>query len=432
MNILEGENLLGSPFGRLASVRDMQQLVRSIESVGLSGVVNQIQRAIGLPQVNSLEQMMRSVWPTIEQMRLDFGLNQQTIDAIANCKQDLLQPPIPDIRDASLQSWLGTGFEQVLNSRIQIEELAKALQDEFEWVSKFPMTEPLDRIVEALAGIRTMVERKEQLRPMSQYALDMIGAYEGFVSRQLSNALLDTTDVLKRRLTVTELAGGILDIHQAIWEKVASISSFPVASLSGIEGVKVNVFSDTNRQLAYLYRRDSDIDPYLAFETCAAVNTSTSGGAIVNLVFEINESEAGAMGSDLFKPTNKTLRASSVLTGTIARDERLFGDVVDSLYILLYEGSGHAKRLVGKLSDDELEALWLVKRLRTGLRHDIDHGQPGKVKRKRMQLAEDFRGLTGKPRPTSPAEWRMAQTALYDRVIDLLYSFSHTTFDSSE
>ena len=232
----------------------------------------------------------------------------------------------------------------------------------------------------------------------------------------------DDKGVLARRLVITDLAGSILDLHQATWEKLApcvtAVAPLPAASVT----LPANVFSETNRQLSYLYRHDSDVDVYEAFESCEAVTTTTCGCTIVSLVYEINECGAGADGTDIFKPTNKTLRASSSLSSSIATDEVTFGQIVDGLYNLLYEGSGNAGRLIDRLSDDDLDALWLIKRLRTGLRHDVDHGKASDVKRKRKALGEDFTALCGQARPVAPAEWRKAQAALYDRVVDLLYS----------
>jgi len=124
----------------------------------------------------------------------------------------------------------------------------------------------------------------------------------------------------------------------------------------------------------------------------------------------------------MFKATNKTLRVSSLLSSSIATDEVTFGQIVDGFYTLLYEGSGDAGRFTDKLSDDDLDALWLVKRLRTSFRHDVDHDKTNDVKRKRRALGEDFVSLCGRPRPITPAQWRNAQTVLYDRVAELLYS----------
>lgn len=141
---------------------------------------------------------------------------------------------------------------------------------------------------------------------------------------------------------------------------------------------------------------------------------------IVELVYNVNECESGVSGEDLFKTTNKSLRASLVLTTTVARTNESFAEVVDALYFLLYEGSGQAERLLKKLSDDALEALWWVKTLRTAFRHDVDHGDKGKARKKRKEIGDVFTGLVGKQRPISPAEWVTAQVRLYDHVAKLL------------
>jgi hypothetical protein len=186
------------------------------------------------------------------------------------------------------------------------------------------------------------------------------------------------------------------------------------------------VFTETNRQLAYVYRDDSEADPTVAFESCDAVASSTLGSTIVSLVVAINETSNAANGPDVFKITNKSVRASVVLTATVATGETTFGQVVDSLYFILYEAGGKVKRLAGRYPNCDLEPLKIVKTLRNGMRHDIETWRQEDIREEQKRLGEAYVAICGLPCPAAPSAWRRAQSALYRRVTDMLDAMLHS------
>ena len=224
---------------------------------------------------------------------------------------------------------------------------------------------------------------------------------------------------MQRRLAITDLAGDMLETSQASWEMLGTRAVIEPPELT-LPTVRANIYPELNRQLAYLYRESAADDPYLAYDRSVSASISAAGGEIVELVYNINECQSGATGEDLFKITNKSLLASLVLTCTVAWTAESFSEVVDGLYFLLYEGSGEAKRLLAKLSDEELEILWWVKTLRTGFRHDVDHGDRSKTRKKRVEIGDVYSSLIGRKRPTTRAEWSAAQVALCDHVARFL------------
>ena len=66
---------------------------------------------------------------------------------------------------------------------------------------------------------------------------------------------------------------------------------------------------------------------------------------------------------------------------------------MDTLYFLIYEGSGNAKRLTELMTDEELTTVWWIKTLRTSIRHDVDHGDERKSKRKHLEIGEVYSAL---------------------------------------
>ena len=422
MDVLRRANLLGTQLEKLAFAGGIQRVLRSFDCVGgLDAVVSQLHKATALPNLGTTADAIRFSIPRLNELRVHAGVSRQTLASIAGWQRSFFLATEKTLSQLDLQSLHGTAFRGVLQSQMQMRPVMEGLLERFSWLTRDLTTQPLDRIVDSLAGIRTIAAQLRSPQLAIEPALEVTNAYATFCHRQMRYAQQDDEGVLARRLAMTDLAGSILDLHQAAWEKLApcvvAVAPPPVTSVT----LPANVFSETNRHLSYLYRHDSDADVYEAFESCETVTTTTSGCTIVSLVYEINECGAGTDGTDIFKPTNKTLRASSLLSSCIATDEVRFGQIVDGLYNLLYEGSGNAGRLTDRLLDDDLDTIWLIKRLRTGLRHDVNHGRASDVKRKRKQLGEDFTALCGRARPVAPAEWRKAQTALYDRVVDVLY-----------
>jgi hypothetical protein len=112
---------------------------------------------------------------------------------------------------------------------------------------------------------------------------------------------------------------------------------------------------------------------------------------IGKLVYQINESFASAHGEDLFKMTNESIIALQTIS-VLANTSELYGKLVDALYVLIYEGSGACKRL----PEPPHEYVMDIKFLRTGLRHDLDHGSLVEIRKKRIRKVDIFRKYSGK------------------------------------
>ena len=65
---------------------------------------------------------------------------------------------------------------------------------------------------------------------------------------------------------------------------------------------------------------------------------------IQNRIYTLNKSYSAKHGVDLFKATNQSTKAFATLV-TPATDKQKYGELIDSLYFLIYEGSGSCKRL---------------------------------------------------------------------------------------
>lgn len=112
---------------------------------------------------------------------------------------------------------------------------------------------------------------------------------------------------------------------------------------------------------------------------------------IGNLIYRVNETYASSNGEDLFKFTNQSAAALQEL-GDSVRTVNQYGRFIDALYFLIYEGSGACKRLPQPPTQVAMD----IKFLRTGVRHDLDHGSTAEVTKKRIRKGEVFRRYSGK------------------------------------
>jgi hypothetical protein len=140
---------------------------------------------------------------------------------------------------------------------------------------------------------------------------------------------------------------------------------------------------------------------------------------VEKLVYTANERSAGTSGTDVFKMTTKSSRALSAF-GSPLTDASTFGDFVDDLYFLVYEGTGDCKRLPSPAPDFAMD----VKFLRNFLRHDLDHGDEKEAARIRKRGGQVFKRYTGKQAPgeCSEAEFIAAQMGLLTELTRMLQS----------
>jgi len=153
-------------------------------------------------------------------------------------------------------------------------------------------------------------------------------------------------------------------------------------------------------RLRILSRRLVTFDP--AFNAVLRGGVSSDDGAATALermseeissrIYAVNERSCAKSGEDIFKLTNKSARAIKKLAAVCTSDKE-FGEIVDSLYFIVYEGSGDCKRLPSPPPDFAMD----IKFLRTHLRHDLDHGDERAAAKKRRRGASILRKYLGKP-----------------------------------
>ncbi|MER5596820.1 DUF262 domain-containing protein [Streptomyces sp. NPDC002265] len=144
------------------------------------------------------------------------------------------------------------------------------------------------------------------------------------------------------------------------------------------------------------------------------------GQRVSTLISQKNEQYSAKHGSDLFKPTNRTVTAMTSIREPIENFDA-YSKLIGELYFVLREGPG--SRLDGNVPASFVD----VNLLRTGLQHDVDHGKAGAVASKRKKIGEAFaRYASGETSPSTlaPERFPLMQATLLRAIADDLDSLA--------
>lgn len=146
-------------------------------------------------------------------------------------------------------------------------------------------------------------------------------------------------------------------------------------------------------------------DPSIIAESGISARISALGDSIALLIDQLNNKYAAKSGDDLFKATNKTAQALVRIRKT-AKSLDEYEALIDDLYFLFRESVG--SRLGGNWPVSFAD----VNELRTDLRHDVDHGEEGKVRSKRRKIGKVFGKYAGGGTPDTlePTKFALAQS----------------------
>jgi hypothetical protein len=338
-------------------------------------------------------------------------------------------------QDKFLRSAIGTENEAVqetIRRQAGLDEAARRLADSVGMQFSGLGIRPLEALEE-------MIARQED--KFLALALQPQLAFQEFEQQQLKLAATASEAVMGNRLALIEAATGLLDGMNGSFKFAARMHPAHSTSTSVPEPSPTAPPVSSDQELAISFDGSNAINVYselaLDFEekNLAAEDADVEGAVLetgparvtllglklVRLVSGLNGKAEREGRSLIFKPTNKTFLACGIIPTRVATDELSFGEVVDHLYFLLYEGAGGSSSRLSKIcSDQELADLWLLKSLRTGFRHDVDHGAAKEIVKKNLQLGNAYKSLVGKVILRSRTDWAGAQVALYGRLVSML------------
>lgn len=152
-------------------------------------------------------------------------------------------------------------------------------------------------------------------------------------------------------------------------------------------------------------------DPSIVAESGVSGRIITLGDSISHLIDQLNKKHSAASGEDLFKATNKTSQAQIRIRKPIGSVEE-YKSLIDQLYFLFRESAG--ARFQGNWPISFVD----INDLRTDLRHDIDHGDPSKIRSKQRKIGRAFKKYAGNVTPDTmePSKMSLMQANLLSAV----------------
>jgi hypothetical protein len=159
------------------------------------------------------------------------------------------------------------------------------------------------------------------------------------------------------------------------------------------------------------------LDPGAVQALGLPADIARTAGDVKDMVTKLNNIYEAEHGEDLFKLTNRSVAAFARLT-EVANDLAGYGEFIDNLYVLMYEGSGSGARLGDPFPDVAMD----VKVLRTQLRHDVDHGSDGDIRKKRQRAGTTFGKYAGvnSPELVGTGGFPLVQSAILRAVAGML------------
>ena len=258
-------------------------------------------------------------------------------------------------------------------------EVANALKNSH---SGLIITLPSLQIAEALQTLTALSDSVLKNVDTTLASTQLISSYSRLVQNQYSKVLKGTNN-FEKHLKIVDLATIIVQ------QQIRSVNSF-----SGTDDIEsedtthesIVTFSKSAVQfiptyLGYTFKDGTSYDLDEEYAKSMICKILSGGKLILEKVEHINEICMATGKEMLFKPTNKAFSISCCISTSFSIDSVTFSNVVDSLYKMMYEGSGEAKRVLNILTKEECETLWNIKHLRTDFRHDIEHGKEKRMKR---------------------------------------------------
>lgn len=280
------------------------------------------------------------------------------------------------------------------------------------------------------SDVKEVFEAQKSFSDKSQVAVRIKGALDF-----LASAIPDKSPAFRSRSMTQSFITMICHLYgkDALNGKEAQIAKFAETFISGLAGeiemgqsatdsdfisfqksINANVKSGPITRDRVLLRKLFQFDPtFLESAEADAAAAADFTGEISDVakrirssISAINDVYSAKHGSDLFKATNKTVEAQTVM-GETAKSYSDYKKLVESLYFLFWEGPGSR---LSEMPDSFKD----VNTLRTEEEHDVDHGKTSGVKSKKIKHGEIFRKYSGvlSPAIAAPAQFPLLQLAL--------------------
>ena len=152
-----------------------------------------------------------------------------------------------------------------------------------------------------------------------------------------------------------------------------------------------------------------------------SADVETYSESIFELVTRFNAQHSTDTGKDGIKLTTKVVKSLKDI-GNPVDSLNSYGELIDSLYFLFYEGTAEGARFGSEIPAFVQD----IRLLRTGIRHDVDHGKQTNIKKKKIAIGDTFSKFSGGPRSPetlSPESFRYVQANILSSIVGSLGGF---------
>lgn len=197
-------------------------------------------------------------------------------------------------------------------------------------------------------------------------------------------------------------------VHQINMGQSASDSDYLMFQQSVNANVRDGALTRHQILLRKLFRISPSLadvfDPSIVAESGIIGRVKALGESIAQLIDQLNKKYSASNGEDLFKATNRTTQALLRMRKP-ANNLEEYKAFIDDLYFIFRESLG--PRLGTTWPASFVDA----NDLRTDLRHDIDHGEAGKVRTKKRKIGKVFTKYSGNGTPDTiePTKFPLVQ-----------------------
>lgn len=141
---------------------------------------------------------------------------------------------------------------------------------------------------------------------------------------------------------------------------------------------------------------------------------------IIELLSDCNRICTSKRKERIFRVTD-TMLGKLAKMGKPAKNEAEFGNVVDALFEITYEGSGNLERIPEQFKQEGFIG-FTIKHIRNDLRHDLEHGKEKEVAEKKARLAKIYRRYCGKTTLSSfePEDFPKIELGIYSGLVTFL------------
>jgi len=368
------------------------------------------------PMIEAWNSIPRSVLDSVAKLDLlrdQFTLPSDYLASTSRILDGLAQRPTIESLGL-LNNMSSPAVEALQLQQTKIAELARSLAR-----PALDIQAALRPMLDSLASTEALLGLERFNKRWVDVALQPQLAFQEFAKKHLSLAATASEVAKQNRLGLLDSSAHLLESITKGLDLAAIMR--PTAEELWIGSIPdVNVYHTLDGELELLDLEETAIDTDSAVEETRSGMIADLGARLVHLVYNLNVESEREGQPPVFKPTTTALMACAVIPSRVAFDEASFAEIIDHLFFLLYEGSGSAKRLTARRDESELGALWRLKHLRLGARHDLGQGTEPDAKKKNRQVAEAYLALVGQVVPRSKVDWMTAQLALYRELFDML------------